>query len=436
MSNENWNDSEYTPDVDPWDRGTYQTGSTTPPKSHGGIIAVGLVLAIFLMGVVSILAMMRISIFQMDQEPEPVINSHLNIQNPNPTDNTDPSTVQPTVTDPLDLKEPTGGADPSRHGEFTTEPSPTGVDNIPQAGGLSLQEIYVRCIDSVASISCTLPGGSSTGTGVVLSRDGYIVTNAHVVENAVSIQVILNDERVLDAVLIGTDKISDLAVLKVDEYDLIPAVLGDSGVLRVGDAVVAIGDPLGISLRGTMTNGIISGINRDITMDGRTMTLIQTTAALNEGNSGGPLINCYGQVIGINTMKIGDYMSAAGVEGLGFAIPSTTVREIVGQLIDQGYVSGRPDLGLEGQGVSMLHQLYGRLPQGLYITDVDPRSSAAQIGIQPGDVLMSLDGIRITGVESYESQLYTYAVGDTVTAIIFRDGRQYEVTLTVGEAGA
>ena len=166
------------------------------------------------------------------------------------------------------------------------------------------------------------------------------------------------------------------------------------------------------------------------------MTLIQTTAALNEGNSGGPLINCYGQVIGINTMKIGDYMSSAGVEGLGFAIPSVTVREIVTQLIDQGYVSGRPDLGLEGQGVSMLYQLYGRLPQGLYITYVDPDSNAAEIGIQEGDVLMSLDGVRITGAESYEAQLYTYAVGDTVTAIIYRDGRQYEVQLTVTEAGA
>ena len=435
MSNENWTDSEYTPEVDPWDRGTYQTGSTTPPKSHGGIIAIGLVLAIFLMGVVSTLAVMRISIFQTT-EPEPAVNSHLNIQNPNPTEEPEPSSVQPTVGSTLDITEPTADADPSRHGNIDMETSPMGVDNIPQEGGLSLQEIYTRCIESVVSISCTFPNGSATGTGVILSADGYIVTNAHVVEDAAAIQVILNDERVLEAVLIGADEISDLAVLRVDEYGLTPAELGDSGVLRVGDAVVAIGDPLGISLRGTMTDGIISGINRDITVDGRSMTLIQTTAALNEGNSGGPLINCYGQVIGINTMKIGDYMSSAGVEGLGFAIPSATVREIVTQLIDQGYVSGRPDLGLEGQAVSMLYQLYGRLPQGLYITDVDPGSSAAQIGIQEGDVLMSLDGVRITGTDSYEAQLYTYQVGDTVTAIIYRDGRQYEVTLTVGEAGA
>ena len=435
MNNENWNETEQTNEVDPWDRGTYQTGSTTPPKSHGGIIAIGLVIAIFLLGVASILTVMGISMFQPVNSQEPDIQSHLNIQDPNQTKSTEPS-VQPTVGSTPDITEPTEGADISRHSDIDLASSPTGVANIPQEGGLSLQEIYVQCIDSVVSISCTLPGGSSTGTGVILSEDGYIVTNAHVVEDAAAIQVILNDERVLDAVLIGADEISDLAVLKVSEHGLIPAELGDSSVLRVGDAVVAIGDPLGISLRGTMTDGIISGINRDITMDGRKMTLIQTTAALNEGNSGGPLINCYGQVIGINTMKIGDSMSAAGVEGLGFAIPSATVREIVTQLIDQGYVSGRPDLGMEGQSVSMLYQIYGRLPQGLYITYVDPASSAAEIGIQEGDVLMSLDGVRITSVDGYEAQVYTYAVGDTVTAIIYRDGRQYEVQLTVGEAGA
>ena len=434
MSNENWNDSEYTNEVDPWDQGTYQTGSTTPPKGHGGVIAVALVIAIFLMGVVSILAMMRISIFQ-NTEPEPDIQSHLNIQDPNATKGADIPVTQPTVEPTLDFTDPSVGGDVDRHGGIGVVPSPTGVANIPQQGGLSLQEIYIRCIDSVVSISCVIPGGGATGTGVILTEDGYIVTNAHVVENAVAIQVILNDEQVLDAALIGADEISDLAVLKVDVHGLRPAELGDSGALRVGDAVVAFGDPLGISLRGTMTDGIISGINRDITMNGRDMTLIQTTAALNEGNSGGPLINCYGQVIGINTMKIGDYMSAAGVEGLGFAIPSVTVREIVDQLIDQGYVSGRPDLGLEGQGVSLLHQLYGRLPQGMYITYVDPDSSAAQVGLQAGDVLMSLDGVRITGADSYEAQLYTYAVGDTVTALIYRDGRQYEVKLTVTEAG-
>ena len=433
MNNENWTESEYTREVDPWDQGTYQTGSTTPPKNRGGLVAIVLVLTIFLMGVLSILTMMRVSIFQGGPEETPDSKGYLNIQDPHTTDEPKTVSTQPSTSP---SGEPSEAAERENNTGIEVGNSPISVDNIPQEGGLSLQEIYLQTIESVVSISCTLPMGSATGTGVILSSDGYIVTNAHVVEGAESIQVILYDERVLDAVLIGADEVSDLAVLWVEERDLTPARLGDSSVLRVGDAVAAIGDPLGISLRGTMTDGIISGINRDITMDGRTMTLIQTTAALNEGNSGGPLINCYGQVIGINTMKIGDYMSDAGVEGLGFAIPSVTVQEIVTQLIDQGYVSGRPDLGMEVQTVSMLHQIYGRLPQGLYVTAVDPDSSAAQIGIQEGDVLISLDGVRITNPDAYESQVYTYEVGDQVTAVIYRDGRQYEVVLTVGEAGA
>ena len=192
----------------------------------------------------------------------------------------------------------------------------------------------------MVSIACQGSRSSSSGTGVVLSSDGYIVTNAHVVENSNAISVQLTDDRSFAARLVGCDDISDLAVLRIDCSDLTPAQFGDSSTLRVGDTVVAIGDPLGAAFRGTYTNGIVSAINRDVDMNGRTMTLIQTNAALNSGNSGGPLINCYGQVIGINTMKIGAFTDTAGVEGLGFAIPSTQVKEIVDQIVAQGYVSG------------------------------------------------------------------------------------------------
>ena len=373
--------------------------------------------------------MLKIQLFT--QPDDPVENtSPLSIHsNPNmtgPSTNKEPSI--PSRTDP----DPTEG----NQANVNISTSPVGQDHIPQVGGLALQDIYERCIPSVVSISSNYYGGTSTGTGVILSRDGYIVTNAHVVEDAVSVHVILTGGITLDAAIVGSDKISDLAVLWVDHDGLTPAELGDSNVLRVGDAVVAIGDPLGVALRGTMTDGIISGINRDITVDGRTMTLIQTTAALNEGNSGGPLINCYGQVIGINTMKIGDAMSYAGVEGLGFAIPSTTVSEIVNQLIGQGYVSGRPDLGMTGVAVSMMKQLDGLLPSGMELTQVDEDSDAYAKGIRPDDILMAINGIRISSPEDYETQLYSCSVGDEVTVIIYRDGRQYEVQLTVGEAGA
>ena len=163
------------------------------------------------------------------------------------------------------------------------------------------------------------------------------------------------------------------------------------------------------------------------------MTLIQTNAALNAGNSGGPLLNCYGQVIGINTMKIGDYMSSAGVEGLGFAIPSTTVKEIVDQLFNQGYVSGRPTLGISGFRVSDFYQLYYRLPDGLYIEEISAGSGAAQAGLQVGDILLQVGDTRITDMDDLNTLLYNCNIGDRLDIIIYRSGVQYTATLVVEE---
>lgn len=164
------------------------------------------------------------------------------------------------------------------------------------------------------------------------------------------------------------------------------------------------------------------------------MTLIQTNAALNSGNSGGPLINSFGQIIGINTMKISDYHNSAGVEGLGFAIPSTMVKEIVDQLIQKGYVSGRPYLGITGETVSTLYQYYYRLPKGIFITDVDTDSDAAQKGLQAGDILVSIDGKVITSAEELATLLYNYQVGDTIEVVIYRNNRSHTVELLVEEA--
>ena len=312
--------------------------------------------------------------------------------------------------------------------------SPQSVPNTPQEGGLSLQEVYQKAIPSVVSITCQENGGTASGTGVVLTKDGYLVTNCHVISGAELISVLFTDGREFPAAIVGQDPVSDLAVLYVEADDLTPAEFGDSASLRVGDAVVAIGDPLGSAFRGTMTDGIVSAINRDVTTAGRTMTLIQTNTALNEGNSGGPLLNCYGQVIGINTLKIGDYMSSAGVEGLGFAIPSATVKEIVDQLLSQGYVSGRPSLGMEVTDVSAMYQMFYRLPQGAYVTQVAEDSAAAAAGLRAGDILVYLDGQRITDSSDYTAALYGLEVGQEISLTVYRDGRQYEVKLTVAEA--
>ena len=427
MNNENRNFEEFS--ADSWDRGTYQTGSTQPPKSHGGIIAVLVVLVIFLCGVVTIMTAMNIRLVRELNTKEPDPSSPVPFVTPE-------TTVAPTETTAETEEATAGFSNPriEKEPELSVHSSPTGVPNVAQTDGLSLQEIYENTIDSVVSISCSSAYGSSTGTGVVLSADGYIVTNAHVIEDAVAVQVVLQSKQAYDAVIVGRDEVTDLAVLRVDATDLSPAELGDSAALRVGDTVVAIGDPLGMELSGSMTDGIVSAINRDITVDGRKMTLIQTNAALNSGNSGGPLINCYAQVVGINTMKIGDYMSTAGVEGLGFAIPSSTVIDIVTQLIQQGYVSGRPTLGIVGEGVTSFYQVYFGLPNGLYITELDANSDAAKQGIRESDILLSINGTRITSQEDLDAVLYTCDVGDTVEVTVYRDGRQGIFTLTVQEA--
>lgn len=411
---------------DPWDEEIYGTGNTRPPKNHGGIIALLLITVIFLSGIVSILGLMNVKLFnelkQKTKQEQEMPVSFYNVEESNTLSDTASIPAETQATEPMAGE---AGSNPV----LNLNPSPESVANIPQEGGMSWQEIYEKNIPSVVSISTP----HSTGTGVIVSESGYIVTNSHVVSGSIEISVLLTDDRSFGALLVGDDPISDLAVLKIEAEDLTPAEFGDSDVLRVGDAVAAIGDPLGLELRGTFTDGIISAISRDVTVNGRTMTLLQTNAALNSGNSGGPLVNCHGQVIGINTLKISAFTDDAGVEGLGFAIPSTTVKEIVEQLIHQGYVSGRPTIGLLGETISRFDQYYYGIPAGLYITAVDNDSHAAELGIEVGDILMSIDGQRITSQSDLENLIYSMQVGDTVEAVIYRGGSQYRIRLNLTE---
>ena len=405
-----------------WDDSVYGTGPTQPPKNRGGAVALMLILIIFLCGIITVLGILNVRLFRqlkLRQENELSISYA--------PETTVPTETVPVLTEPMVIAE-----GPSIPMEMHN--SPASVSNVPEEGAMSLQDIYLQNISSVASIICNLTGSTSTGTGVILSENGYIVTNAHVVKDAVSVTVQLTDNRQFYAEIIGSDEVSDLAVLRIEATDLIPARFGDSGALRVGDTVVAIGDPLGVKFRGTYTDGIVSAINRDVELEGRVMTLIQTNAALNTGNSGGPLINCYGQVIGINTMKIGAFASSSGVEGLGFAIPSTTVKDVVDQLVRQGYVSGRPTLGIQGEALSVFYQQFYRMPAGLYITEVEPGSDAYSVGIQKGDLVLSVGGTRITSYNELRSAIYSYEIGDTVEVVVYRGGQQYLVELTLTEA--
>ena len=404
-----------------WDDSVYGTGRTEPPKNRGGLMALLLILIIFLCGIITVLGVLNVKMFhklRLQEEKELAISFTT-------------AETEPMQTEPITIAESVSPGNPTASMEL--QQSPTSTSNIPPEGGLSLQEIYSRNIDSVVSISCMLNGGSASGTGVIFSNQGYIITNAHVVDDAISITVQLTDDRIVPADIIGMDEISDLAVLYIEADGLIPAEFGDSSTLQVGDTVVAIGDPLGVKFRGTCTNGIISAINRDVDVDGHTMTLIQTNAALNSGNSGGPLINCYGQVIGINTMKIAAFSDQAGVEGIGFAIPSVTVKEIVDQLISQGYVSGRPTLGIEGETLALFYQHYYRLPAGLYITEVNRSSDAYAKGVDKGDILISIGQERITSMNEMKAAIYNYEVCNTVQVIIYRGGQQYQLELQLTE---
>ena len=399
---------------DTWDEGVYGTGSTKPPKSHGGLIAILLVTVIFLSGITCALGILNIRLSRQLETTDP---SDLSISF---TGNEDSGSIQ--SQDPVS-QNPGGESGDGLHIDLQQ----------PEGSAISWTGVYEKNIPSVVSIICATERGSSTGTGVILTADGYIVTNCHVVKNAESITVLLHDERSFPAMLVGADEVSDLAVLFIEAEDLTPAEFGDSTALQVGEPVVAIGDPLGIEFRGTMTDGIISAINRDVTVEGRVMTLIQTNAALNSGNSGGPLINQYGQVIGINTMKIGTFTDLAGVEGLGFAIPSATMIEIVEQLMDQGYVSGRPTIGITGETMDLIYRYYYRLPNGLYITEVAKGSPADKLGIEEGDILISLDGTEITSTEELNAVLYAHEVGDRLEIVVYRDGKQYSETITLAE---
>ena len=276
------------------------------------------------------------------------------------------------------------------------------------------------------------------GSGIIISKDGYIMTNYHVVSGAdpknssssrTILEVFLPDGREAKAEFKGGDEKTDLAVIKIDLKDLPVAELGDSSKLEVGEMAVAIGNPLGMEFAGSVTVGVISALNRTMEMENRTLNLIQTDAAINEGNSGGALLNSQGQVIGINSVKI----AASGVEGLGFAIPINDAWPIVDQLIKYGYVKGRPLIGISGREISSVYAKSYGLAQGIYITDVTEDSGADKAGIKPGDIIVGMAGKTVETVKDLDKVKEAYKPGDTVTVTVSRDGKKLDLKLTFGE---
>lgn len=282
-----------------------------------------------------------------------------------------------------------------------------------------------------------------TGTGVIITEDGYIVTNAHVIYDsqngyglASAIKVLLGEDT-YEAEVIGYDTDCDLAVLKVDEKNLTAAEFGSSDDLKLGETVIAIGNPLGFDLMNTVTRGCVSGLNRNITINDKSMNLIQTDAAINSGNSGGPLINKYGQVIGINSSKMSSsYYGEASIEGIGFAIPSDEVSKIVDDIMNFGYVTGKPQLGISCQAVTeTISQMYN-MPMGVYVVDVTENSAAAKAGLKKGDIITAVDGTEVTTSEELTAQKNLHSAGDEIELTFIRNGEEMTATVTLDEMNA
>ena len=302
----------------------------------------------------------------------------------------------------------------------------------------TIKSVVEQCANSVVEIQTeSVTNGSNpfqqyvssgAGSGVILTQDGYIVTNHHVIEDANSITVRTRSGDEYNASLVGSDEQSDLAVLKIDASGLTPAVLGDSTTLEVGDLAIAIGNPLG-ELGGSVTSGIISALDREMTIDGQTMTLLQTDAAVNPGNSGGGLFNANGDLIGIVNAK----SSGENVEGIGFAIPISTATDIIDELIANGEVTSRPTLGVSLYNVEdeMTASQLGVDSTGVYIVQIVDGGAADNAGLCSGDRIVSVDGSEVSSASDVRAALNKYKIGESISITVERNGqtRDFDVAL-------
>ena len=318
--------------------------------------------------------------------------------------------------------------------ETTGELVDKGTDEITRAVADSVVEIVTEVVQTSSFYGQYVSQGA--GSGVIISEDGYIITNNHVIEGASTITVTLRSGESYEATLIGTDADEDIALLKINATGLTVAVFGDSSTLEVGDKTVIIGNPLG-TLGGSVTEGIVSALDRSIVVDGKTMHLMQTDAAINPGNSGGGMFNGQGELVGIVVAKSGGTTSSGStIDNIGFVIPINNVLNILGDLKQYGYVRGKADTGMSF--VDITNQMYawyyyGSSSTGVYISSVDRGSNAAQAGFSAGDRVISVDGKTVSSASEISSIISSYSAGDTITFEIERSGRTGTIDLTLEE---
>ena len=329
---------------------------------------------------------------------------------------------------------------------YTGDRTPTQVDtaSVDTSKELTTAEIYAKYVNSCVGITVDIVStnvfgqtvtGAAAGSGFVITEDGYILTNYHVIDGANSIKVTFDNGKEYTATYVGGEEKNDIAVIKVDATGLTPVVIGKSSDMLVGEQVTTIGNPLG-ELTFSESTGIISALDRSITMsDGRQMNMIQTDCAINSGNSGGPLFNSHGEVIGIVSAKYssGSNSSSASVEGLGFAIPMDDVASMVSDLVKNGYVTGKPIMGISVADVDESVTSYG-VPQGAIIRVVTPDLCGAKAGLQAGDIVTKIDNTDVTSASDLTSAIGNYKPGDKVTLTIFRSGETKTVEVTLEES--
>lgn len=325
--------------------------------------------------------------------------------------------------------------------EGSRETSVINIAQIDTSKEMTPAEVYAQNVNSTVGIRTSITTNywgyqtqaAAAGSGFILSADGYILTNYHVVEDSNSITVSLYDGTEYDATLVGCDESNDIAVLKIDAEGLTPVVLGDSDNLNVGDQVVAIGNPLG-ELTFSLTTGVVSALNREVTLSSNvTMNLIQTDCAINSGNSGGALFNLYGEVIGITNAKYSSSSSSseASIDNIGFAIPLNHVKSIVKSIIETGSIT-KPYIGVTVSSVSSEAQGYG-LPTGAAVRSVEADSPAAKAGLEENDIITEVDGTAINSSTELVNYVGEKTPGDELTFKVYRQGEELELTVTIGE---
>jgi serine protease Do len=302
-------------------------------------------------------------------------------------------------------------------------------------------ENYVNAVVAIANEATTtnvygqVSVTASSGSGFIISQDGYIVTNNHVVEDAQTLTVIMTSGEEYEATIIGADEQNDVALIKIDATGLPTVSIGDSDDIEVGQQVCAIGNPLG-ELTNTLTVGYVSALDREINENGTPINMFQTDCAINSGNSGGPIFDMNGNVIGITTAKYSSSGSSttASIEGIGFCIPSNDAMDIVSDLLEYGYVKGRPYLGITCQAISSTVTQYYNLPSGIYVNSVESGSAAEDAGLQQGDIITALDGTEVDSVTDFKALLKNYSAGDTATLTVYRSASgTVELSVTFGE---